>query len=76
MSYFINKTLVKQALQRGITFEINYGSGCFEGSQGNRKTFMMNAMSLIKASKGKGIVMACESDKKIYQRSPVDIVQM
>jgi ribonuclease P/MRP protein subunit RPP1 len=66
MNYFLNKTLIKQALQRGITFEICYGSGSFEGSQANRKGFLMNAMSLIKVSKGQGIILSCDSDRKIY----------
>ena len=66
MNYFLSKPLIKQALQRGITFEICYGSGCFEGSQANRKTFLMNAMALVKVTKGKGIVLSCESDKSIY----------
>ena len=70
MSFFLNKTSVKQALQRGITFELCYGSGCFEGSQANRKTFLMNAMTLIKLISNKngsdGIIFACDSDRKIY----------
>ena len=66
MNYFLSKALIKQALQRGVTFEICYGSGCFEASQANRKTFLMNAMALVKVAKGKGIILSCESDKSIY----------
>jgi ribonuclease P/MRP protein subunit RPP1 len=76
MNFFINKTVVKQAIARGISFEICYGSGCLEGSQANRKQFLVNAMSLVKASKGKSLILGCDSDRRIYQRSPVDAVVM
>jgi RNase P/RNase MRP subunit p30 len=76
MNYFLNKSVIKQALQRGITFEISYGSGCFEGSQANRKQFLMNAMSLVKVCKGEGIILSCEADRRIYHRSPVDVVSL
>jgi len=52
MNYFLNRSVIKQALQRGVTFEITYGSGCFESSQANRKQFLMNAMQLVKVTKG------------------------
>lgn len=76
MTYYLNKTVIKQALLRGITFEICYGSGCFEGSQAERKQFLMNAIALVKASKGKGLILSCDSDRSIYQRSPSDAVVM
>jgi ribonuclease P/MRP protein subunit RPP1 len=76
MNYFLNKSVIKQALQRGVTFEITYGSGCFEGSQAYRKNFLMNAMALVKVSKGKGIIISSDTDRRIYQRSPVDVVSL
>ncbi|CDW90528.1 rnase p subunit p30 family protein [Stylonychia lemnae] len=76
LSFFISKVLVKQALQRGIQFEICYGAGCFEGSQTNRKQFLQNVMQLVKVSKGKGIILSCEANNSIYQRTPIDCIQM
>lgn len=76
MNYFLNKSVIKQALQRGVTFEIFYGSGCFESSQANRKQFLMNAMQLVKVTKGQNLILTCDSDRRIFHRSPVDVVSL
>jgi RNase P/RNase MRP subunit p30 len=66
MNYFLNKAMIKQAIQRGIQFEICYGSGCFEGNQSNRKQFLSNAMQLVKLCKGQNIILCTDSNDKIY----------
>eukprot|EP00347_Sterkiella_histriomuscorum_P002427 403368194 len=61
---------------RGIQFEICYGSLCFEGSQANRKQFLQNCMQLAKVTKGKNIILSSEVTNSIYQRTPLDCIQM
>lgn len=59
-------------MQRGVQFEICYGAG-LQGPDA-RKNFMMNAMQLIKLTKGKNIIFASEEASQIYQRSPADVM--
>ena len=72
MNFYIQKTWVKLAITRSIMIEIVYGPGCFEppadGSDNvnQRKTFLMNAISLIKLAKGKNIILSSEASSVLY----------
>ena len=74
MPFFFPKTSIKQALERGATLEICYGSMLFEHPSSNRKIFMNNAMALVKTTKGEGILLSAETNKRVFMRSPLDIV--
>jgi RNase P/RNase MRP subunit p30 len=37
---------------------------------------MMNAMQLIKLTKGKNLILSSEASSQIYQRSPADVLAM
>ena len=54
-------------------FEINYGQGMLENYASERKTLLQNAMSIIKLTKGKGIIMSSESNNRLFMRSPIDV---
>ena len=45
-------------------------------SKDSRKSFMANALQITKHSKGKGILLASNVNRKIFMRAPLDIVQM
>ena len=82
MNFYFQKTWIKLAIQRSIFIEIVYGPGCFEPPQdgkdnvNQRKTFLMNAISLIKLAKGKHIILSSEASSVLYQRSPLDVMSM
>jgi ribonuclease P/MRP protein subunit RPP1 len=59
-------------MQRGVQFEITYGGSLENGEC--RKYFMMNAMQLIKMTKGKNIIFSSETASQLYQRSPADVL--
>ena len=60
-------------MQRGASFEINYGSGMLENAEEERRWFLQNAMSLIKVTKGKGIILSADSNSRLFMRSPIDV---
>jgi ribonuclease P/MRP protein subunit RPP1 len=72
LSFFLQKTWIKLAIQRGVQFEVTYGSS-LENAE-CRKYFMQNTMQLVKLTKGKNIIFASESSSQIYQRSPADVL--
>ena len=46
-----------------------------ESNSSNRKTFLNNALNLIKMSKdGKGIILSSETNRRIFMRSPIDVI--
>lgn len=45
-----------------------------ENHQAERKTFLSNAMNLVKLTKGKGIILSSETNNRIFMRSPLDVI--
>lgn len=77
LSFFIQKTPVKLALQRGAVFELSYGQGMLENEAAFRKYFLNNCLTLIKICKGgKGIILSAETNRRIFMRSPIDVMQI
>mmetsp|Transcript_16083 Transcript_16083/g.27157 ORF Transcript_16083/g.27157 Transcript_16083/m.27157 type:complete len:181 (+) Transcript_16083:315-857(+) len=73
--FFFQKSHIKQALARGAVIELNYGQALLEN--GHRKTFINTAMQLTKLSKGgKGLIMASETNRRIFMRSTTDLVKI
>ena len=76
-SFFLDKTHIKMALLRGAIFEITYAQGMLEQPVNTRKVFINNAMNLVKLSRGgNGIIIASETNRKIFMRSPIDVFQI
>lgn len=75
MAFYFQKTWIKLAIQRGIQFEIVYAPACLEVPS-QRKNFLLNAMALIKLTKGKNIILGSEAASVLYQRSPLDCMSM
>ena len=74
MPFFFDASAIRQGLKRGTTFEICYGSMLFEHPTQNRKMFLNHAMSLTKITKGKGIFLSAEANRRVFMRSPLDVV--
>ncbi|KAG8527061.1 uncharacterized protein KY384_008490 [Bacidia gigantensis] len=74
--YFPIKT-IKSALERGIKFEICYGPGVLNADGGaSRRNLISNATQLIRATRGKGIVISSEAKEALACRSPADIINL
>ena len=65
------------ALQRGIRFEICYGPGILNSDGGaSRRNLISNATQLIRATRGKGIVISSEAKRALACRGPADVVNL
>ena len=74
--YFQMKT-VKSALDRGIKFEICYGPGILNADGGSsRRNLISNATQLIRATRGRGIVLSSEAKIALACRSPADVINL
>lgn len=83
LPFYITKSHIKQALVRGAVFEINYGSGMFEFQENGdknlklkRQNFLSNAMTIVRLSKGRGVILTSDVNRKVFMRSPIDCVNM
>jgi ribonuclease P/MRP protein subunit RPP1 len=74
--YFKHATLAV-ALERGIKFEICYGTGILNSDGGaSRRNLISNATQLIRATRGRGIVVSSEAKKALACRGPADVINM
>ena len=74
--YFRHKTL-SNALQRGIKIEICYGPGILNADGGaSRRNLISNATQLIRATRGRGLVISSEARSVLACRAPADVINM
>ena len=74
--HFKMKTL-SGALQRGIKFEICYASGVLLTDGGlARRNLISNATQLIRATRGRGIIISSEARRALGCRGPWDVVNL
>ena len=68
------KTL-SAALQRGIRFEINYSPSLVSGSDAKRN-LIAGSTSLIRATRGRGIIISSEARTALGLRGPHDVMNL
>jgi len=73
--YFRQKTL-SSALQRGIKIEICYAPAILESDGQARRNLISNATQLIRATRGKGLVISSEARRALSLRSPGDVINL
>ncbi|KAL9077766.1 MAG: hypothetical protein Q9161_000138 [Pseudevernia consocians] len=74
--YFKHRTMTN-ALQRGLKFEICYGPGILNSDGGaSRRNLISNATQLIRATRGRGIVISSETKRALACRGPADVVNL
>jgi len=74
--HFKIKTMAA-ALQRGIMFEICYAPGILNSDGGaSRRNLISNATQLIRATRGKGIVISSEAKRALACRGPADVINL
>lgn len=65
------------ALQRGIKFELCYAPGVLAADGGaSRRNLITNATQLIRATRGRGLVISSETKKALACRGPMDVVNL
>lgn len=66
---------VASALQRGVRFEICYSLG-ISGSNDARRNLISGAVSLIRATRGRGIILSSEARNALGLRGPWDVINL
>ena len=75
--FFFQIKTVKSALERGIKFEICYGPGILNVDNGlSRRNLISNATQLLRATRGKGVIISSEAKRAIACRSPADVINL
>jgi ribonuclease P/MRP protein subunit RPP1 len=64
------------ALQRGIRFEICYAGGVLGGGTEARRNLISGATALIRATRGRGIIISSEAKSALGLRGPWDLVNL
>jgi ribonuclease P/MRP protein subunit RPP1 len=64
------------ALQRGIRFEICYSGGVLGGGTEARRNLISGATALIRATRGRGIIISSEAKTALGLRGPWDVVNI
>lgn len=75
MFHFASKML-KVAIDRGVRIEICYGPGITAMDRKARKQLIENATAIIRATKGRGIIISSEASSVLQCRAPADIVNL
>lgn len=73
--HFKFKTL-SAAVSRGVRLEICYGPGVTGSGMEARRNLISNAASLIRAARGRGIIISSEAKQALGVRAPWDIVNL
>lgn len=64
------------AIARGIRFEICYGPGNTGSGLEARRNLIGNATSLIRATRGRGIIISSEAKRALSVRAPWDVINL
>lgn len=75
LPFILKFKTVSSALQRGIRFEICYSPGITGGSDA-RRNLITGATSLIRATRGRGIIISSEAKNAMGCRGPWDVINL
>ncbi|KAF2435737.1 PHP domain-like protein [Tothia fuscella] len=73
--HFKHKVLL-DAVNRGVRIELCYGPGITSMDKTARKQLIENATAIIRATRGRGIVISSEATSALQCRAPTDIVNL
>ncbi|KAG0635646.1 RNase P subunit p30-domain-containing protein [Tuber brumale] len=74
MGYHFKHKTVGLAIQRGIFLEINYSASINDVTA--RRNLIGNAAALIRATRGRGIVISSEARRALGVRGPFDVINL
>lgn len=75
-TFYFKQKMLSSALQRGVKFEICYGPGVLASDSQARRNLISNATQLIRATRGRGLVISSEARKALSLRGPSDVVNL
>ncbi|KKK24224.1 hypothetical protein P175DRAFT_0527328 [Aspergillus ochraceoroseus IBT 24754] len=74
--YHFKFKMLSAAIARGIRFEICYGPGVTGSGLEARRNLIGNAMALIRATRGRGIIVSSETRRALGVRAPWDVINL
>ncbi|GAQ11970.1 probable ribonuclease P protein subunit 3 [Aspergillus lentulus] len=76
LPFYFKFKMLSAAIERGVRLEICYGPGVTGSGLEARRNLIGNAMSLIRATRGRGIVVSSEARRALGVRAPWDVVNL
>ncbi|KAI9850238.1 MAG: hypothetical protein M1838_005964 [Thelocarpon superellum] len=74
--YHFKHSLCRAATARGIRFEICYAPSILATDTAARRNLISNATQLIRATRGRGIVLSSEAPTAVGLRAPIDVINL
>lgn len=71
--FMLKRSPVYEAIQKGKYFELCYGA-LFDGSK--KRICLTNSINIIKATKGKNLIVTSDAASHIFHRGAVDICSL
>jgi len=68
--------MINEAVKSGKRFELSYAQGIATADSSVRRNLISNATQLIRASRGRGLVMSSGAAKAVACRAPWDVVNL
>lgn len=68
--------MLSAAVSRGIRIEICYGPGVTGSGLDARRNLIGNAMALVRATRGRGIIVSSEARRALSLRAPWDVINL
>lgn len=68
--------MLSAAISRGVRIEICYGPGITGSGLDARRNLIGNATSLIRATRGRGIIVSSEARRALSLRAPWDVINL
>lgn len=76
LPYHFKFKMLSAAISRGVRLEICYGPGVTGSGVDARRNLIGNAMALIRATRGRGIIVSSEARKALNVRAPWDVINL
>lgn len=68
--------MLAQAIERGIKLEMCYSPGILAADSHARRNLISNATQLIRATRGRGLVISSEASRPVGCRGPWDVINL
>lgn len=76
LPYHFKFKMLSAAISRGVRLEICYGPGVTGSGLDARRNLIGNATSLIRATRGRGIIVSSEAQRALSLRAPWDVINL
>jgi ribonuclease P/MRP protein subunit RPP1 len=76
LPYHFKFKMLSAAISRGVRIEICYGPGITGSGLDARRNLIGNATSLIRATRGRGIIVSSEARRALGLRAPWDLINL